>query len=171
MVEYDPDHAEEHHHEIHSHVPSEPALRVKALESLLVEKGLVDSSAVDAWIELYRDAVGPKVGARVVAHAWNDALYKARLLTDGTAAIKELGIEGWAVGHLKVVENTDKTHNLVVCTLCSCYPHAVLGIQPSWYKKEAYRSRAVREPRTVLAEWCSAIGECCGQGLGQHGRA
>src|SRR5580704_8839314 len=103
MAEYDPDHAEEHHHEIHSHVPSEPALRVKALESLLVEKGLVDSSAVDAWIELYRDAVGPKVGARVVAHAWNDAVYKARLLTDGTAAIKELGIEGWAVGHLKVV--------------------------------------------------------------------
>jgi nitrile hydratase len=153
MAEYDPDHAEEHHHEIHSHVPSEPALRVKALESLLVEKGLVDSSAVDAWIELYRDAVGPKVGARVVAHAWNDAVYKARLLTDGTAAIKELGIEGWAVGHLKVVENTDKTHNLVVCTLCSCYPHAVLGIQPSWYKKEAYRSRAVREPRTVLAEF------------------
>lgn len=153
MAEYDPDHAEEHHHEIHSHVPSEPALRVKALESLLVEKGLVDSSAVDAWIELYRDAVGPKVGARVVAHAWNDAVYKARLLTDGTAAIKELGIEGRAVGHLKVVENTDKTHNLVVCTLCSCYPHAVLGIQPSWYKKEAYRSRAVREPRTVLAEF------------------
>jgi nitrile hydratase len=153
MAEYDPDHAAQHHHEIHSHVPSEPALRVKALESLLVEKGLVDSSAVDAWIELYRDEVGPKVGARVVAHAWNDAAYKARLLTDGTAAIRELGIEGWAVGHLKVVENTDKTHNLVVCTLCSCYPHAVLGIQPSWYKKEAYRSRAVREPRAVLAEF------------------
>jgi nitrile hydratase subunit alpha len=135
MAEYDPDHAAEHHDEIHSHVPSESALRVKALESLLVEKGLVDSSAIDAWIELYRDEVGPKVGARVVAHAWNDAAYKARLLTDGTAAIRELGIEGWAVGHLKVVENTDKTHNLVVCTLCSCYPHAVLGIQPSWYKK------------------------------------
>jgi nitrile hydratase subunit alpha len=153
MAEYDPDHAAEHHHEIHSHVPSEPALRVKALESLLVEKGLVDSSAVDAWIELYRDEVGPKVGARVVARAWNDAAYKAHLLTDGTAAIKELGIEGWAVGHLKVVENTAELHNLVVCTLCSCYPHAVLGIQPSWYKKEAYRSRAVREPRAVLAEF------------------
>lgn len=110
----------------------------------MVEKGLVNSSAVDAWIELYRDEVGPKLGARVVAHAWNDAAYKARLLRDGTAAIKELGIEGWAVGHLKVVENTDQLHNLVVCTLCSCYPHALLGIQPSWYKKEAYRSRAVR---------------------------
>lgn len=119
----------------------------------MVEKGLVDSSAVDAWIELYRDEVGPKLGARVVAHAWNDAAYKARLLRDGTAAIKELGIEGWAVGHLKVVENTDQLHNLVVCTLCSCYPHALLGIQPSWYKKEAYRSRAVREPRAVLAEF------------------
>jgi nitrile hydratase subunit alpha len=153
MTEYDPDHAAGHHQEIHSHVPSEPALRVKALESLLVEKGLVDSSAVDAWIELYRDEVGPKLGARVVAHAWNDAAYKARLLRDGTAAIKELGIEGWAVGHLKVVENTDQLHNLVVCTLCSCYPHALLGIQPSWYKKEAYRSRAVREPRAVLAEF------------------
>jgi nitrile hydratase subunit alpha len=153
MTEYDPDYAAGHHQEIHSHVPSEPALRVKALESLLVEKGLVDSSAVDAWIELYRDEVGPKLGARVVAHAWNDAAYKARLLRDGTAAIKELGIEGWAVGHLKVVENTDQLHNLVVCTLCSCYPHALLGIQPSWYKKEAYRSRAVREPRAVLAEF------------------
>lgn len=170
MAEYDPDHAEEHHHEIHSHVPSEPALRVKALESLLVEKGLVDLSAVDAWIELYRDAVGPKVGARVVAHAWNDAVYKARLLTDGTAAIKELGIEGRAVGHLKVVENTDKTHNLVVCTLCSCYPHAVLGIQPSWYKKEAY-ARGPRAPHRSGRVWRSATGECCGQGLGQHGRA
>ncbi len=153
MKEYDPDHAAEHHDEIHSHVPSEPALRVKALESLLVEKGLVDSSAVDVWIELYRDEVGPKVGARVVARAWNDAAYKARLLTDGTAAIKELGIEGLAVGHLRVVENTAQIHNLVVCTLCSCYPHAVLGIQPSWYKKEAYRSRVVREPRAVLAEF------------------
>ena len=90
----------------------------------------------------------------MVARAWNDAAYRERLLADGTAAIKELGIEeGWAVGHLKVVENTDQVHNLVVCTLCSCYPHAVLGIQPSWYKKEAYRSRAVREPRAVLAEY------------------
>src|SRR6516162_4776092 len=153
MRAYDPKKAAQRHHEIHAHVPSEPALRVKALESLLVEKGLVDSGAIDAWIEIYRDQVGPKLGARVVARAWNDAAYKARLLADGTAAIKELGIEGWAVGHLKVVENTDQVHNLVVCTLCSCYPHALLGIQPSWYKKEAYRSRSVREPRAVLAEF------------------
>ena len=154
MTTYDPKHAAELHDEIHGHIPSEPALRVKALESLLVEKGLVDSGAIDAWLEIYRDEVGPKVGARVVARAWNDATYRVRLLADGTAAIKELGIEeGWAVGHLKVVENTDRVHNLVVCTLCSCYPHAVLGIQPSWYKKEAYRSRAVREPRAVLAEF------------------
>jgi nitrile hydratase subunit alpha len=108
---------------------------------------------VSAWIEIYRDQVGPKLGARVVARAWNDAAYKARLLADGTAALKELGIQGWAVGHLKVVENTDQVHNLVVCTLCSCYPIAVLGLPPSWYKKEAYRSRAVREPRAILAEF------------------
>jgi nitrile hydratase subunit alpha len=153
MTTYDPKNATAHHDEIRAHVPSESALRVKALESLLVEKGLVDSGAIDAWVEIYRDQVGPKVGAQVVARAWKDAAYKARLLADGTAAIKELGIEGWAVGHLKVVENTDQVHNLVVCTLCSCYPHALLGIQPSWYKKEAYRSRAVREPRAVLAEF------------------
>jgi Nitrile hydratase, alpha chain len=104
----------------------------------------VDSGAIDAWIEIYRDQVGPKIGARVVARAWNDVAYKARLLADGTAAIKELGIEGWAVGHLKVVENTAHVHNLIVCTLCSCYPHALLGMQPSWYKKEAYRARAVQ---------------------------
>jgi nitrile hydratase len=153
VTAYDPKKAAELHHAIHTRVPSEPALRVKALESLLVEKGLVDSGAIDAWIEIHRDQVGPKIGARVVARAWNDAAYKTRLLADGTAAIKELGIEGWAVGHLKVVENTDQVHNLVVCTLCSCYPHALLGIQPSWYKKEAYRSRSVREPRAVLAEF------------------
>jgi nitrile hydratase subunit alpha len=153
MRAYDPNKAAQHHDEIHAHVPSEPALRVKALESLLVEKGLVDSGAIDAWIEIYRDQVGPKLGARVVARAWNDAAYKARLFADGTAAIKELGIQGWQVGHLKVVENTEQVHNLVVCTLCSCYPVAVLGLPPSWYKKEAYRSRAVREPRSVLAEF------------------
>src|SRR3954452_18934859 len=133
MPEYDPHQAPGHHEHIHSHVPSEPALRVKALEDLLVEKGLGDPAAIDAWVETYSEQVGPKVGARVVARAWNDADYKARLLADGTAGIKELGIEGWAVGHLKVVENSAHVHNLVVCTLCSCYPHALLGIQPSWY--------------------------------------
>ena len=153
MRAYDPNKAAQLHEEIHAHVPSEPALRVKALESLLVEKGLVNSGAIDAWLEIYRDHVGPKLGARVVARAWTDSAYKTRLLADGTAAIKELGIQGWAVGHLKVVENTNRVHNLVVCTLCSCYPIAVLGLPPSWYKKEAYRSRAVREPRAVLAEF------------------
>lgn len=153
MRAYDPNKAAQLHEEIHAHVPSEPALRVKALESLLVEKGLVNSGAIDAWLEIYRDHVGPKLGARVVARAWTNSAYKTRLLADGTAAIKELGIQGWAVGHLKVVENTDRIHNLVVCTLCSCYPIAVLGLPPSWYKKEAYRSRAVREPRAVLAEF------------------
>ena len=153
MHEYDPSKAAELHEDIHSHVPSEPALRVKALESLLVEKGMLDPAAMDAWIEIYRDKVGPKVGARVVAHAWSDRDYKARLLADGAAGIKELGVDGYAVGHLKVVENTERVHNLVVCTLCSCYPHAVLGMSPAWYKKAAYRSRAVREPRRVLKEF------------------
>jgi len=153
MREYDPSKAAELHEDIHSHVPSEPALRVKALESLLVEKEMLDPEAMDAWIEIYRDKVGPKVGARVVARAWNDPDFKARLLVDGTAGIKELGIDGHAVGHLKVVENTERVHNLVVCTLCSCYPHAVLGMSPAWYKKAAYRSRAVREPRSVLREF------------------
>jgi nitrile hydratase subunit alpha len=153
MRAYDPNKAAQLHEEIYAHMPSEPALRVKALESLLVEKGLVNSGAIDAWLEIYRDHVGPKLGARVVARAWTDSAYKTRLLADGTAAIMELGIQGWAVGHLKVVENTDRVHNLVVCTLCSCYPIAVLGLPPSWYKKEAYRSRAVREPRAVLAEF------------------
>jgi nitrile hydratase len=153
MREYDPWKAAELHEDIHSHVPSESALRVKALESLLVEKGMLDPAAMDAWIELFRDEIGPKVGARVVARAWSDSDYKARLLADGTAGINELGIDGPAVGHLKVVENTERVHNLVVCTLCSCYPTAVLGMPPAWYKKAAYRSRAVREPRGVLKEF------------------
>jgi nitrile hydratase subunit alpha len=151
MTDYDPSKAAEFHELIHSHVPSEPALRVKALESLLVEKGLIDLAAMEAWIELFRDEVGPKIGARVVARAWNDADFKARLLADGTAGIRELGIDGWA--HLKVVENSERVHNLVVCTLCSCYPVSLIGMSPAWYKKAAYRSRAVREPRSVLAEF------------------
>lgn len=153
MASYDPEDAEKIHAHVHAHVPSDPALRVKAMESLLVEKGLLTSEAVDVWVETYSEKVGPKVGARIVARAWSDPDFKARLLEDGTAAIKELDIEGWFLAHLKVVENTDTLHNLVVCTLCSCYPHGVLGLQPSWYKKEAYRARAVREPRSVLAEF------------------
>ena len=145
------------HQELHSHLPAEPALRVKALESLLVEKGLLDSATVDAWIEVYTEQVGPKRGAEVVARAWTDPAFRERLLANGTAAITEIGFEGWAGGHLDIVENTAEVHNLVVCTLCSCYPHTVLGIPPNWYKTAAYRSRAVRDPRGVLAEFGEAI--------------
>ena len=151
--DHDPHKIQAIHRELHSHLPPEPALRVKALESLLVEKGLLDPQTVDAWIEVFTEEIGPKRGATVVAKAWTDPAFKARLLADGTAAIIELGFEGWAGGHLKVVENTPAVHNLVVCTLCSCYPHTVLGIPPNWYKTAAYRSRAVRDPRGVLAEF------------------
>ena len=153
MPLYDPEDAAEIHESVHSHIPSDPALRVKAMESLLVEKGLLTSEAVDVWVETYSEKVGPKVGAGIVARAWCDPDFKARLLDDGTAALKELEVDGWFLAHLKVVENTNAVHNRVVCTLCSCYPHGVLGLQPSWYKKEAYRSRAVRNPRVVLSEF------------------
>jgi nitrile hydratase len=141
------------HRELHSHLPSEPALRVKALESLLVEKGMLDPATVDAWIEVYSEEIGPKRGAEVVARAWSDAEYQERLLANGSAAIAELGFEGGTTGHLRVVANTPTLHNLVVCTLCSCYPHSLLGIPPNWYKTAAYRSRAVRDPRGVLRDF------------------
>ena len=130
-----------------------PALRVKALESLLVEKGLVDPAALDAIVEYYEHKVGPRNGARVVARAWTDPAYKARLLTDATAAIAELGYSGRQGEHMVVVENTPTVHNMVVCTLCSCYPWPVLGLPPAWYKSAAYRSRSVIEPRAVLREF------------------
>ncbi len=152
--EHDHDDEAHHHDHDHSDVPSDIALRVKALESLLVEKGLVDPAALDATIDYYEHKVGPRNGARVVARAWTDPTYKSRLLTDATAAIAELGYSVGAQGtHLVVVENTPDTHNLVVCTLCSCYPFAVLGLPPAWYKSYAYRARAVIEPRAVLAEF------------------
>jgi nitrile hydratase subunit alpha len=141
------------HQELHSDLPSEPALRTKALESLLAEKKLIDPAAVDAWIEMYRDEIGPKRGATVVARAWRDSAFKARLLSDGTAAIGEFGFAGHATGHLQAVENTSKVHNLVVCTLCSCYPFSILGLSPSWYKSNEYRARVVRDPRGVLEEF------------------
>lgn len=141
------------HRELHSHLPSEPALRVKSLESLLVEKGLVDSRTIDAWVDAYAEEIGPKRGAHVVAKAWTDSEFKARLLSDAAAVIDELGYLGNATAHLKVVENTPTVHNLVVCTLCSCYPFSILGVAPNWYKTAAYRSRAVRDPRGVLAEF------------------
>jgi nitrile hydratase len=150
---HDHDHLGHVHHVLHSRLPPEPALRVKALESLLVEKGMLDPKTVDAWIETYTEEIGPKCGAKVVARAWLDAGFKARLLGNGTEGIKELGLEGWALAHLTVVENTSGVHNLVVCTLCSCYPIGLLGMSPTWYKTAAYRARAVREPRGVLAEF------------------
>jgi nitrile hydratase len=147
------------HRRLHSHLPPEPALRVKALESLLVEKGIVDRRTLDAWVEAYSEEIGPKRGARVVAKAWREPDYKARLMADAPAAIDELGYLGHATAHLKVVENTAEVHNLVVCTLCSCYPFSILGIAPNWYKTAAYRARAVRDPRAVLAEFGVEIGD------------
>jgi nitrile hydratase len=143
--DYQDDHGH-HHHEPESAL----SLRVRALESLLVEKRLVSSDAVDRIVSAYEQDIGPHNGARVVARAWVDPAYKQRLLADGTAAIEELGFGGV---DLRVVENTPTTHNLVVCTLCSCYPHALIGLPPTWYKSFEYRSRAVLEPRTVLREF------------------
>ena len=153
MASYESDKAAEIHRHIHSDVPSDPALRVKALESLLVERGMVAPETLDAWVEAYSEHIGPKRGAQVVARAWCHAGFRKRLLADATTAIEEFGFEGAATGHLKAVENTDETHNLVVCTLCSCYPFSILGMSPAWYKSTEYRARAVREPRKVLAEF------------------
>jgi len=147
-----PSNPHDHDHE-HQAVPSDFALRVKSLESLLVEKGLVDPAALDALIDTYEHKVGPRNGARIVARAWTDLAYRQRLLTDPDAAIAELGYGGMQGEHMVVVENTPKVHNLVVCTLCSCYPWAVLGLPPVWYKSAPYRSRAVIDPRGVLREF------------------
>src|SRR5499425_2642282 len=156
-------HAHAHHDHDHDHqhqaVPSDVALRVKALESLLVEKGLVDRAALDAIVDAYETKIGPRNGARVVARAWVDPAYKKRLLVDATAAIAELGYDGGQGEHMVVVENTPKAHNLVVCTLCSCYPWPVLGLPPVWYKSAPYRSRAVIDPRGVLREFGTELAE------------
>jgi nitrile hydratase len=133
------------------------ALRAEALESLLLERGLIDPNVVDGLISRYENDVGPMNGARVIAKAWTDADYRERLLEDGTAAIGELGYSGPQGEHIEVLENSDKVHNVVVCTLCSCYPWPVLGLPPSWYKDPAYRARIVREPRQVLAEMDLAL--------------
>ncbi len=140
-------------HDDHQIPPSDPTLRVKALESLLVEKGLVDPAALDVLIDAYEHKIGPRNGARVVARAWVDAAYKERLLRDATAAIAELGYGGSQGEDMVVVENTPDIHNLVVCTLCSCYPWPVLGLPPVWYKSAPYRSRAVMDPRSILREF------------------
>ncbi|BDG47685.1 MULTISPECIES: nitrile hydratase subunit alpha [Parageobacillus] len=138
----------------HNVLPEKPAqTRTKALESLLIESGLVSTDALDAIIEAYENDIGPMNGAKVVAKAWVDPDYKERLLRDGTSAIAELGFLGLQGEHMVVVENTPKVHNVVVCTLCSCYPWPVLGLPPSWYKSASYRARIVSEPRTVLKEF------------------
>jgi nitrile hydratase len=146
------DHGHEHEHEHGSHL-SDTELRVRALESILVEKGYVDPKALDVLIETYETKVGPHNGAKVVARAWVDPGYRTRLLQDATAAIAELGFTGRQGEHMVAVENTEKVHNLVVCTLCSCYPWPVLGLPPVWYKSAPYRSRAVMDPRSVLADF------------------
>jgi nitrile hydratase len=135
------------------HQPSDIALRVKAIESLLVEKGLIDPKAIDLLVDAYETKIGPHNGAAVVARAWSDPVYKQRLLEDGTAAIAELGYSGIQGEDMVVVENTPGVHNMVVCTLCSCYPWPTLGLPPNWYKAAPYRSRAVIDPRGVLKEF------------------
>jgi nitrile hydratase len=148
-----------HHDHDHDHqaVPSDFALRVKSLESLLVEKGLVDQRALDVLVDSYEHKIGPRNGARVVARAWSDSAYKQRLLADADSAIGELGYGGMQGEHMVVVENTPRVHNLVVCTLCSCYPWPVLGLPPVWYKSAPYRARAVIDPRGLLADLGFAV--------------
>ena len=141
------------HDHPHSHLPSDPELRVKAVETLLLNKGLIDSKTLDELIDTYETRIGPKNGANVVAKAWVDPEYKKRLLIDATSAIRELSYQGRQGENMVVVENTPEIHNVIVCTLCSCYPWPVLGIPPTWYKSDEYRSRTVREPRKVLLEF------------------
>ena len=141
------------HEHPHSLLPPEPALRVKALETILTQKGLVDPAALDEIIDIYETKIGPRNGAHVVAKAWMDPGFKAALLADATAVVSELGYYGRQGEHMVAVENTDDVHNMVVCTLCSCYPWPLLGIPPTWYKSDAYRARSVREPRKVLADF------------------
>jgi nitrile hydratase len=148
--QHDHDHGPDGAH--HPTPPSAAELRARALEALLAEKGLISTDAIDAVVEMYENDVGPQNGAKVVARAWVDPEYKERLLSDGTSAIAELGFGG-AEGTMVVVENSPTVHNMIVCTLCSCYPWPVLGLPPTWYKSAAYRSRAVSEPRAVLAEF------------------
>jgi nitrile hydratase len=153
MSDHDHKHGHDHAQHRHNAPLSDVALRVKALESLLTEKGLVDPAALDVIVEAYEKKIGPRNGARVVARAWSDPAYKARLMNDATAAIAEFGYSGLQGEDMVVVENTKTIHNLVVCTLCSCYPLPVLGLPPVWYKSAPYRARAVRDPRSVLKEF------------------
>ena len=155
MHDHRHDHDHHHHHHDHDHqdVPPDISLRVKALESLLVEKGMVDAAELDEIVDSFENRIGPRNGAQVVARAWTDSAFRDRLLADSTAAIGEFGYLGGQGEHMKVVANTPDVHNLVVCTLCSCYPWPTLGLPPTWYKSSAYRARAVIEPREVLREF------------------
>ncbi|MBO9412909.1 MULTISPECIES: nitrile hydratase subunit alpha [unclassified Ruegeria] len=141
------------HDHPHALLPPEPALRVKALETILTRKGLIDPASLDEIIDTYQNKIGPQNGARVVAKAWLDPDFKRALIEDATPVVADLGFYGRQGEHIVVVENTPEQHNMVVCTLCSCYPWPLLGIPPGWYKSDAYRARAVREPRKVLAEF------------------
>jgi len=159
-----PDLTQEHQHEhTHDHehqaVPSDPTLRVKALESLLVEKGIVDRAALDALVDTYENKIGPRNGARVVARAWVDPAYKARLLADANDAMADFGFLSRQGDRMVAVENTPQVHNVIVCTLCSCYPWPVLGLPPVWYKSAPYRSRVVIDPRGVLREFGLQLAE------------
>ena len=147
------------HDHAHNAPPSDTAMRVKALETLLAEKGLLDPAAIDALVERFESRIGPRNGAKVVARAWTDPDYKARLLEDGTKAIAELGFSGMQGEDMVVVENTDDVHNLVTCTLCSCYPWPTLGLPPIWYKSAPFRARSVIDPRGVLEEFGVALSE------------
>ena len=153
------DHSDHDHP--HSLLPPEPALRVKALETILSQKGLIDPAALDEIIDTYENRIGPRNGAQVVVRAWMDADFKAALLADADPLLAEMDFYGRQGEHMVVVENTDTLHNMVVCTLCSCYPWPLLGIPPGWYKSDAYRARAVREPRKVLAEVGVILPEDC----------
>ncbi|MEX3971943.1 MULTISPECIES: nitrile hydratase subunit alpha [Paraburkholderia] len=155
--QHDHDHDHGHDHEHEGSALSEMDLRVRALESLLIEKGYVDPQALDVLIETYEHKVGPRNGARVVAKAWSDPGFRQWLLDDATAAIASLGFTGRQGEHMVALENTPGVHNMVVCTLCSCYPWPVLGLPPVWYKSAPYRSRAVIDPRGVLAEFGVAL--------------
>jgi nitrile hydratase len=150
---HDGDHHSDHHHHEHGSDLSEMQLRVRALESILTEKGYVDPAALDLIIEAYETRIGPHNGARAVAKAWADPAFKRALLQDATAAVGSLGFASRVGDHLVAVENTPQRHNMIVCTLCSCYPWEVLGLPPTWYKSAPYRSRAVIDPRGVLADF------------------
>jgi nitrile hydratase len=153
MGSYDSDKIAHIHDELHSHLPSEPALRVKSLESLLVEKGLLKADAVDKWLDNLAEKIGPKNGARVIARSWVDAEFEATLRNNGVEAFRQMGLADVDDYELKAVFNSDMVHNLVVCTLCSCYPLRLIGMSPSWYKSNEYRARAVRDPRGVLDDF------------------